>query len=302
MSATASLNMTGDTQHFHRNGDQFPHFQNKQDEKKHSHSHSDKPVHKRPRRSHNPNHSQPNQMMQQYPAVQDPRGPPGYRQDIAYSYAPSPNPSNFPPEMNFSQFSGNFPISPAQLSFGQLNASQQMNSLPNMPMAANQPLSLLNENMMASFPPHSTLPQLQLPLVSPLGFDIGSMSNLPTLLAAPNVTEQINARQAMLEQLKAQELAQQQQLLKLQPVKKIPSQEFVSEPTAPTATRPSHNDILKQHNEEYRLKQMKKAAVQQASSRYGYYTGQPESSHFNFIVPSLPTKYLLETPEDPDKT
>lgn len=171
--------------------------------------------------------------------------------------------------------------------------------------SSNVQLSLSENSMFSNFP--STLVQHS---ISPLGVDIGSLPNL-TQLAPSFINESIsqqsfNNRQVMLEQLKALEIQQQQQLLKLYPnVKKTDSQEAIvsplsgSSPLSPLSQsgerKHSHHDILRQHNEEYKMKQMKKAAVHQASSRYAHYAPQ-ESSHFNFIAPSLPT-YLIEGAE-----
>lgn len=60
----------------------------------------------------------------------------------------------------------------------------------------------------------------------------------------------------------------------------------------PAATKLNHRDILHQHQEELRMKQLKKSACQQASSRYAHYVSH-DSSHFNFIIPALPL-YLLD--------
>jgi hypothetical protein len=202
---------------------------------------------------------------------------------------------------------------PQGIAFGSLGSQANNFSVPNLS---------LNENMFSSFTLPSSLHPTGLPQaspmqhISPLGVDIGSLPNLTGLAPQSFINEashnthvqqqqqqQFNPRQAVLEQLKVQELQQQQQLLKMFPatstVKKEgirDSQENILLSQQQQEKRPNHHDILRQHNEEYKMKQMKKAAVHQASTRYGHYAPQ-DSSHFNFILPVLPT-YLVEGMEN----
>jgi len=224
-----------------------------------------------------------------------------FNSNVDVHYHVPPNESHFQPNLP------NFPNNNNALNFGYpappINNLQ--NSLGSMahfgvPMTLANP-QLLNDNMFATFP-LSSLPNFQqqpLPIsqLSPLGTDIGSFSNLTQLVPQSNfVAESLQNphvqqtvpfnRQVVLEHLKAQELQQQQQLLKLLPAKKVDNLELTNSPNI--EKKHTHHDILRQHNEEYKMKQMKKAAVHQASSRYGTYLAQ-DSSHFNFILPVLPT-------------
>jgi len=227
-------------------------------------------------------------------------------------YLQQPPNNDFSIQNNFNpQVDSNFQHRPQHnypqgIGFGSLGSPANNFSVPNLSLGNTQ---LLNDNMFSSFPLPSSLhptglSQQQPPMqhISPLGVDIGSLSNLSGLASQSFINEpphnthvqQFNSRQAMLEQLKVQELQQQQQLLKMFPIAKKEgirdSQENLL--LSQQDKRPSHHDILRQHNEEYKMKQMKKAAVHQASTRYGHYAPQ-DSSHFNFILPVLPT-YLVE--------
>jgi len=217
------------------------------------------------------------QQQQKQPSNNDIRLPPVFIQSIPHNDF---NQHNFIPNVH------NLPSNPPHfLNFGPLGTTNF--STPNLNIGNSQ---ILNENMFATFPPQQQqigLPQpnngnmFPFPNFSPLGVDISSVQNLPQLLNQ----QPINPRQIILEQLKAQE--QQQQMLKMIPPKKNELQTEQSTIPISPEKRPNHNEILRQHNEEYKMKQMKKAAVHQASSRFGYYSPQ-DSSHFNFILPSLP--------------
>jgi hypothetical protein len=95
-----------------------------------------------------------------------------------------------------------------------------------------------------------------------------------------------SARQGLLEQLKQQELELMKGTTSASQQSKAPS-------TAPSASSVSQHDLLRQqHNEEYRMKQARKAAVQMANARLGYFAGQ-DSNNFNFVVPILPS-FLID--------
>jgi hypothetical protein len=180
--------------------------------------------------------------------------------------------------------------------FGSLGSSVNF-STSNLALPNHQVLN----DMFNSFPPTNVQPVINPSnqLFSPLGVDIGSMSNLnqfsnPAFLNEPiqGAHSQSIPRQAVLEHLKVQELQQQQHLLRMFPKKTESTESPLPTPLSPQDRKHTHHDILRQHNEQYKMKQMKKAAVHQASTRFGNYTAQ-DSSHFNFIVPTLPI-HLLE--------
>lgn len=54
----------------------------------------------------------------------------------------------------------------------------------------------------------------------------------------------------------------------------------------------AHHEILRQHNEEYKMTQVKKSAVQLANTQYGNYAPY-DSMHYNFVIPCLPV-HLIE--------
>lgn len=119
---------------------------------------------------------------------------------------------------------------------------------------------------------------------------------LPGMNGPPNLPMQSHPMQTMpMEQHQLSQPLQQQGTPVYSSVKilQVPNEEELRKaPPSPTMSRPSHQEILRQHNEEFKLKQMKKNAVQQASSRYAHYVPQ-DSFHFNFIIPALPL-YLLD--------
>jgi len=154
------------------------------------------------------------------------------------------------------------------LSFGTLQSPNSFSS-PVVNIPNNQ---VLNDNMFASYPPPSNIQTIQVPI---------DMKPLDPNFHHSNMN-QIQNRQAMLEQLKVQEQHHQQLL-------KPKLKDGISPLASPTSEkRSSHNDLVIQHMEEYKMKQMQKDAVRQANTRFGLYVAQ-ESSHFNFIIPSLPT-------------
>eukprot|EP01117_Protostelium_nocturnum_P001541 TRINITY_DN11852_c0_g1_i1.p1 TRINITY_DN11852_c0_g1~~TRINITY_DN11852_c0_g1_i1.p1 ORF type:complete len:228 (+),score=30.90 TRINITY_DN11852_c0_g1_i1:174-857(+) len=57
--------------------------------------------------------------------------------------------------------------------------------------------------------------------------------------------------------------------------------------------QPSHHDILRRHDEEYKAKQAKRSAVAIANSRFANYY-ELDSFHDNYVLPCLPT---FETPQ-----
>jgi len=217
-------------------------------------------------------HSTPNRKNHNLPRDDHPqlhkrrKGPNGISHQQELRPPISPQDQFLPPHLHF-QIP---PVNP-YLNFGRPLISPTAFSSP----AINNSPKLVNENMFNGFP-HQQFP-LEINLLDPLVFQ---HSNL----------QQIQNRQAVLEQLKVQEHQQHQQLLK--PFAKSKSQDGMSSPVQPPdSRRSSHNDLVVQHMEEYKMKQMQKDAVRQANTRFGNFIPQ-ESSHFNFIVPALPVSLL----------